>query len=1559
MNQDPIEAARWEFSEAWYAGGNPDVDEFCRRHPECGPELREKIEDFLFVAQRLPGVGQVDGDEEPLAALPTKPMQTGMVLGDFRIVKEIGRGGQGVVYEAEQISLRRRVALKVLPSHLSLCDDAVGKFRREAEAGGRQKHPGIVAVHAMGEFDGIHFIAHELVEGGRSLADRLDDLRGGGDLPVGYFREAAAMAADVADALHHAHESGVIHRDVKPSNILLDERDRPKVTDFGLARVEDALALTRTGDFSGTPYYMSPEQAGRNRKGIDFRTDVYSMGVTLYEMLTLDVPFDAQTTPDVLRKILFDEPRDPRRANSRVPRDLAVICLKAMEKKQEHRYQDMAEFGDDLRRFLAGETILARPAGALTRVGKRVRRNPALSGALGLAVVAVVALLVGAVSSYIKISRANQELIGQRLIAGSSAQLDKDPGLAINLALKGFDKAPGREAQNALFEALSQCLERKCFRIDLIEVAVFSPDGSLIAVGLTDGTVEIRDSTTGELAAPRIEGHKAAVLDVAFSHDGQRIASCSMDCTVLVRDVESGRELDGLPAFNHDRAVRSVGASNDMTAVIWDLRGNIAPTSLQNHRWHVVDAEFSPDGKLVITVSKGGDFHIWDAETGEELASDDLYPRIPCAASFCPKSESREFLVATEDGTVEIRKFNGLSLRDTAAFRHVGAKIVDAAYSTDGSLVATALRDGTARIWKVAYCKEYFASFTDHLGGSGSVREAILELSNPSYIKECIELKGHKGGLRSVAFCSDGQRLVTASRDKTVRTWAMKSLITAVPREKGWTNWKLSPRADLVVQRSESNRGLRVVDLSTGKEVALWRAMFDAHEGSVAEPIEQTFTGEARIMPLPLKTTLFQWEDPVTKELQAIENTDECHFKRCTVSADSKRLAACAQGNSLKVWDLTQGDLIWLAEHGRDCDLLALSPDHQKLAVFLTDYTVRLIDVDRDKPYDERKEIACSQKYDRKASSLSLSTGGRMVLVGFDDGSAQIWFPFGEQSDVWLRGHGDKVVRGVISDDSRFVATVSRDGSARLWHASTGECVSYFEEHKSGINDVVFSPDSRLLITASDDETARVWETDGGRERFGQFSHASPVSRVFFSGDGESVLTVTVDGNTAFWNVSTKELVSMYSHRSALDLAGLRGKEKIVVSTERGGPLLSWRAKKIVEFARAHKPRDLSPNEHRLYIDSPGDRESLPDDLNTPIGNGSGYIGEGDFDEQSEKPGTKTRLLVELPIKRHQKNEIVELDPAEIGPFLCFGRRKDKETETEHEALLRVDPSRSFSVTTLCDLEENKNRRELSVKPDGTMVCYLEDAHGDDKEIFLVVHEICNNSASEPKILCSVGTDLAYSSAWHPVLNKIYYFTNSNDPSLGGGSIHTIDVDGTGDAQPKRIIGRPGQVFNRPHISSDGRFILFVHFAGESEATKQETWKAQLDESGDFACRPKRLTRDEISDLLARFTSDKQKIIRACGDRDDCWAFVTMGPDGKDPEIVYDAKRNGKCLMCGFCLSFTDLLACMVESEEDDRIKHIRIVDLATGRETTIKASDIASSWESLEWPCFLEVDGG
>lgn len=348
-------------------------------------------------------------------------------LGDFELVLQLGRGANGIVYEARQLSLgRRRVALKVLAFASGLGPSHLARFRREAECGARLAHPNLVTVHGVGEADGRHFIVQELVEGGRTLADWIDEARSRSrvDADEFSFRSLATMFASVADALEAVHRADLVHRDVKPSNVLITRDGQPKLGDFGLALQRDAFALTRPGQTPGTPAYMSPEQAGGGI--VDARSDVFALGATLYEALTFVRAFDGDSIFEVLEKIRVHEPLDARDVRPSVPRDLAIICAKALEKSPERRYASAQALGDDLRRFLANEPITATPQSLLRRTVKWTQRHPTLatSGALLVAaLVTVSTLLVHVVSTQERLElftdRGQLEVLEER-----SARLD-------------------------------------------------------------------------------------------------------------------------------------------------------------------------------------------------------------------------------------------------------------------------------------------------------------------------------------------------------------------------------------------------------------------------------------------------------------------------------------------------------------------------------------------------------------------------------------------------------------------------------------------------------------------------------------------------------------------------------------------------------------------------------------------------------------------------------------------------------------------------------------------------------------------------------------------------------------------------------------------------------------------------------------------------------------------------------------------------------------------------------------------------------------------------------
>ena len=326
----------------------------------------------------------------------------GDIFEGFQLIKLLGDGGMGQVWRAHNLSTGGSVALKLLsPSHVD----------REVRAAGRLRHPGIVQVHQTGRTEDLAWISMEFVEGGRTLRDQIRESREKILLPGTYETGVARTIAKVAEALQAAHDAGVVHRDVKPSNILLTLTDEPKVADFGIARTVDG-ERTQTGESWRTPSYCSPEQAAGNQGGVDHRTDVFSLGAVLYELLTLRKPFEGNTVQLIERKVLHEDPPDPRTIRANVPDDLAIICGKCLEKDQDRRFSSMADLAQDLRRFLANEPIRAKPPGRARRIRLWVHRNPTLSvaGSIGLLALMLVSVLAFMLAAQLRVTREAQAL---------------------------------------------------------------------------------------------------------------------------------------------------------------------------------------------------------------------------------------------------------------------------------------------------------------------------------------------------------------------------------------------------------------------------------------------------------------------------------------------------------------------------------------------------------------------------------------------------------------------------------------------------------------------------------------------------------------------------------------------------------------------------------------------------------------------------------------------------------------------------------------------------------------------------------------------------------------------------------------------------------------------------------------------------------------------------------------------------------------------------------------------------------------------------------------------
>jgi serine/threonine protein kinase/Flp pilus assembly protein TadD len=509
-----------EFTDRVNRGERPEVEDYARRYPEMAAVLRQ-------VLPALQVMGPGSAPLEPGGAEAVSEVLVSGCLGDFRIIRKVGRGGMGVVYEAEQISLGRRVALKVLPLAAALDGKQLQRFQNEARAAAGLHHTNIVPVFSVGCERGVHYYAMQFIDG-RPLSDLILQLRqaeqgqrGGPrpeeapasqdratayqaapreDTPAGatvraagnetpltsegrlgreYYRRVAELGAQAAEALDHAHQLGIVHRDVKPANLLLGPDGRLWVADFGLAQVRQGEAgLTLTGDLVGTLRYMSPEQALGQRGLVDHRTDVYSLGVTLYELLTLEPAFGGQDRRELPRQIASEEPRPPRRLDKAIPAELETIVLKALEKEPARRYATAQELADDLRRFLEDRPIQARRPTLLQRARKWSRRHQALVGAIAACLLVLITALGGSVGWVASDRAARHRQLGNdidRALQDATRQIDAGNWPAVrqtllraqSLSAAGFDEGPLRQQIAALWAELQLVTRLEEIRSDV------------------------------------------------------------------------------------------------------------------------------------------------------------------------------------------------------------------------------------------------------------------------------------------------------------------------------------------------------------------------------------------------------------------------------------------------------------------------------------------------------------------------------------------------------------------------------------------------------------------------------------------------------------------------------------------------------------------------------------------------------------------------------------------------------------------------------------------------------------------------------------------------------------------------------------------------------------------------------------------------------------------------------------------------------------------------------------------------------------------------------------
>ncbi len=567
-------------------------------------------------------------------------------FGDYEIAGEVARGGMGVVFRARQLSLNRTVALKMILAGQLANETEVQRFRAEAEAAAGLDHPGIVPVYEVGQHEGHHYFSMGFVEG-ESLADRL----AGGPLTA---RDSGTLLVQVAEAIEFAHRRGVIHRDIKPANILIDRSGQPRVTDFGLARkVQGDSGLTASGQIMGTPSFMAPEQARGERGGVGPPADVYSLGATLYCMVTGRPPFQAATAIETVLMVISEEPVPPRRLNASVPRDLETIALKCLRKDPGRRYASAGALALDLRRYLRGEPIVARPVGAIERAVKWVKRRPVVSGLIGLSTAALASLIVGGIWFDWRVRSGNRALASSNRELGNTnrrlaASLDETRlqreramrnlyGADMDRATRAIDAGFTSRATELLagyespepglpdlrgfewFYLKSRCSGRmrSIAAGGPVACMALSRDGRLVAAALGSNmpdktmTLHIWEIASGRVLQT-LEGHRGAISRIAFAPDASRVASAGRDGTVRV----------------------------------WDTKSGQATLVFRGHEGTLGGVAFHPDGRRIgscggetgpLAFASGGQVKLWNCESGQELVKFEGHKGFVSLVAFSPE----------------------------------------------------------------------------------------------------------------------------------------------------------------------------------------------------------------------------------------------------------------------------------------------------------------------------------------------------------------------------------------------------------------------------------------------------------------------------------------------------------------------------------------------------------------------------------------------------------------------------------------------------------------------------------------------------------------------------------------------------------------------------------------------------------------------------------------------------------------------------------------------------------------------------------------------------------
>ena len=1000
--------------------------------------------------------------DTPAVSRATLRNRGSRVVGPYRIGESIGEGGFGTVYLAEQTEpIRRRVALKVIKLGMDT-KEIIRRFERERQALAIMDHPGIAKVYDAGATDdGRPYFVMEYVDG-VAITEHCDVKR----LDVAARLE---LFLDVCEAIQHAHHKGMVHRDVKPSNVLVvaqdDGRPQPKVIDFGIAKAMDpSLAEksvhTLAGEILGTPSYMSPEQALGDPKDVDTRTDIYSLGVLLYELMTGVLPVDTKSLeargaretviqskeplkPSTQLRLLADEAAPlaekrgvrPAALVRRLRGDLDWVTMKALEHDRSRRYTTASELAADIRRLLRDEPVLAGPPSRAHRLRKFVRRyRRGVAFTASLLVVFAAASVVSLVL-WTRSEEARIEARGLYLSSLSDKYLESNPTTALLLALQAHDVSPGVEATSALAQAVGKQREQRALVGGRrLTDARFSPDGRHAATSHIGGEVIAWDIATGKTIA-RFRGHEFTAFTARYSPDGERLMTCSLDGSVRVWDPRSGEEV--LRFF-------AIG---------------------------VRDASFSPDGERIAVAGDRGLVAIHGARNGailSQLGREALERRRVLSIVF---DHDGRHLVMASGKSVQV-----WATTDERSLVHLDGPtgtVWDARFSNDGQLVLAASEDRTVRVWHWK---------------SG---------------EEVAVCHGHLEAVRSATFSHDDAVVVSASMDGSLRLWDARNgaLITVLASGNGpLMNVHFDPTGERVITASRDGSA-RIWDARTSDELAV----LGGHDGRIVRA-RYSLDG-TRLVTASVDGTARVWVR-ATGRLQTVLRGHEGAVSDASLSPDNARVVTTSYDGTAKVWDAESGAMLSTSRRMTMLHGVAFSPTGNAFATAGDDGTARIWNlspangrmgavVERHVFYGHA-EIVLSAVFDPAAE--------RLVTASYD-GTARIW-DVESGAEIDRLAHGDWVHAAEFSCDGTRVVTAARDATVSVWDLASGERIRVFR-HGGSVTAVTLSSDDRRVASGARDSTARVWDIASGKELLRLSGRGAAVNWVSFAPGGEHLLWTT------------------------------------------------------------------------------------------------------------------------------------------------------------------------------------------------------------------------------------------------------------------------------------------------------------------------------------------------------------------------------------------------------------------------------------------------------------------